>query len=180
MKFFYKEQKGFTLIELLVVISIIALLSSVVMSSTVAARKKSRDTKRISELQALQVALELYRDDTGHYPNNGASGTFAGCWKGTANWIPDGTNYDWSTGYISKQPQDPADICCWPWGNCGTAGTPGTYEYWSNGLHYLLAARLEDTGNINRSEVTGIIDPRDGALYSSNDPLGKYVFVLTQ
>src|SRR3989338_9565085 len=114
-----KNQKGFTLIELLVVIAIIGILSSVVLASLNSARTKARDAKRVSELKSLQTALELFYDSSGHYPNDGASGTYAGCWQGTGNWIPDAGNYNWSTGYISKQPQDPADICCWPWGNCG-------------------------------------------------------------
>ena len=179
MKIFSKSQKGFTLIELLVVIAIIGILSSVVLASLNSARTKARDAKRVSELKSLQTALELFYDSSGHYPNDGASGTYAGCWQGTGNWIPDAGNYNWSTGYISKQPQDPADICCWPWGNCGSAGQPGTYEYWSNGQKYMLAARLEDTSSRNRAEVTGAIDPRSGAPYATNNPLGKYVFVIT-
>ena len=173
-----RDKKGFTLIELLVVIAIIGLLSSIVMASLNSARKKARDSRRIADLKQLQIALEMYYSDKGYYPHNG-SNTYAGCWKLPNNWIPDGTNYDWSTSYISKQPQDPADICCWPWGNCGAAGDPGTYEYWSDGTKYLIAARLEITSSPYRAEVTGIIDPRSGQPYANLAPLGKYVFVLT-
>jgi len=122
------------LIELLVVIAIIGMLAAIVLVSLNSTRSKARDARRISDLQQLQKAIELYYDNTGHYPIPPSS--MAGCWRPNVNWIPDGTNYDWSNGYISKQPQDPADICCWPWGNCGSAGQPGTYEYWSNGQRY--------------------------------------------
>lgn len=65
-----KKNKGFTLIELLVVIAIIGILSSVVLASLNSARQKSRDAKRISDIKQIQVALELYFDSNGRYPQN--------------------------------------------------------------------------------------------------------------
>ncbi len=59
---------GFTLIELLVVIAIIGILSSVVLASLNSARTKARDTRRVSDLKQLQVALELYYDANSKYP----------------------------------------------------------------------------------------------------------------
>jgi prepilin-type N-terminal cleavage/methylation domain-containing protein len=64
------KNKGFTLIELLVVISIIGLLSSVSITSLGAARKKARDTKRISDKEQIINALEMYKSNYGHYPSN--------------------------------------------------------------------------------------------------------------
>ena len=64
----YKRNLGFTLIELLVVIAIIGILSSVVLSSLNTARGKARDGKRIAELKSLQIALELYYEANGTYP----------------------------------------------------------------------------------------------------------------
>ena len=66
------RRRGFTLIELLVVIAIIGILSSVVLASLNQARVKSRDAKRIADMHAIQVALELYANDNGHYPNSNA------------------------------------------------------------------------------------------------------------
>lgn len=57
-----KTVRGFTLIELLVVIAIIGILSSVVLASLNTARLKSRDTRRISDIKQLQLALALYYD----------------------------------------------------------------------------------------------------------------------
>lgn len=54
------KQKGFTLIELLVVISIIALLSSVVLSSLSTARAKARDARRLSDLRQIDTAIQMY------------------------------------------------------------------------------------------------------------------------
>ncbi|MCX6736405.1 MAG: type II secretion system protein [Candidatus Parcubacteria bacterium] len=63
-----KKNKGFTLIELLVVIAIIAILSTVVMAGLNSARAKGRDAKRISDVKALQTALELCYDSANGYP----------------------------------------------------------------------------------------------------------------
>lgn len=67
--------KGFTLIELLVVIAIIGLLSSIVLASLNMARAKARDAKRLSDMHQMQIALELYYDSFGRYPDS----DFAGC-----------------------------------------------------------------------------------------------------
>jgi len=66
-------KKGFTLIELLVVIAILAVLMSVVVVTINPAEmlKKTRDTKRISDLDALRTALNLYVTDGLSFPNNG-------------------------------------------------------------------------------------------------------------
>ncbi|OGE86164.1 MAG: hypothetical protein A3J48_00710 [Candidatus Doudnabacteria bacterium RIFCSPHIGHO2_02_FULL_46_11] len=58
-----KQKIGFTLVELLVVIAIIGLLAAVVVVTVGPARAKARDAKRISDIRALQTALELCRDD---------------------------------------------------------------------------------------------------------------------
>lgn len=68
----YKNKKsGFTLIELLVVISIIGLLSSVVLSSVASARDKATDAKVVSERHSLQIAIQLFKNQYGRYPNPG-------------------------------------------------------------------------------------------------------------
>jgi prepilin-type N-terminal cleavage/methylation domain-containing protein len=64
------SRKGFTLIELLVVIVIIGLLATIVLVSLNNARKKARDTKRLSDMRTIITALEMYYDDNNAYPGN--------------------------------------------------------------------------------------------------------------
>lgn len=64
------HKKGFSLIELLVTIGIIGLLASSVLASLSIARQKSRDVKRVADLQQLQIALALYFDDNRAYPTS--------------------------------------------------------------------------------------------------------------
>lgn len=88
------KTKGFTLIELLVVIAIIATLSTVVMAGLNSARAKGRDAKRLSDVKALQKALELYYDNCGGYPGLGSAviGSAGGLELTTADGTCDVTN----------------------------------------------------------------------------------------
>lgn len=61
--------RGFTLIELLVVIAIIGLLSTIIAAPIQNARKKARDSKKIAEIKAVQLALDQYAEaNIGSYP----------------------------------------------------------------------------------------------------------------
>ncbi|MBU0707655.1 type II secretion system GspH family protein [Patescibacteria group bacterium] len=62
------KSNGFTLIELLVVIAIIALLSTLAMISLKDVRLKSRDSKRLSDLNSIATALHLFYSNHGEYP----------------------------------------------------------------------------------------------------------------
>jgi len=64
----FQKGEGFTLVELLVVISIIGLLSSLAIMSFSISRQKSRDGKRLSDLNALSKAIQIYQIDNGYYP----------------------------------------------------------------------------------------------------------------
>lgn len=73
-----ESSRGFTLLELLVVIAIIGLLSSVVLASISDVRMKARDSQRLSDIKQIQLALEMFFDEYGYYPDNDDSGSDAG------------------------------------------------------------------------------------------------------
>ncbi|MBI5620310.1 prepilin-type N-terminal cleavage/methylation domain-containing protein [Candidatus Gottesmanbacteria bacterium] len=70
------KHRGFTLIEVLVAVTIIAILISIGVVSYGSVNKRSRDAKRKGDVEQLRSALEMYRADTGYYPNTG-SGSWA-------------------------------------------------------------------------------------------------------
>ena len=63
-----KKQKGFTFIELLVVVTISALLMGAAMVGYSSISRRSRDTRRRTDIETIRSALELYRSENGSYP----------------------------------------------------------------------------------------------------------------
>lgn len=145
--------KGFTLIELLVVIAIIGILSSVVLASLSTAKNKANDAKRMTDLHAIQTALEMYAADNNAYP-------VTNTWSSRCNAWPDQASGDVIPGlvpkYLPKMPSDPAmdaaaNTCC--------------YLYYSNGKDYKLLDHNCPT--INYQSAKSLIDPaRDGGANS--------------
>lgn len=67
---------GFTVIEVIVVIAIVVILAGVVIGNLVNSRDKARDTKRVSDLEQITLALRLYAEANDDYPSvSGQLGT---------------------------------------------------------------------------------------------------------
>ena len=71
-----KKNHGFTLIELVIVIAIIAVLATTIVSiiNPVEYQKVARDTVRLSNLNSISQALELYFAEKKSYPNTPDTG----------------------------------------------------------------------------------------------------------
>lgn len=67
-----QTKAGFTLIELLVVIAIIGFLASIVLVALNSARTRSRDAKRLGDMNQMAKAMELFFDSYKGYPGTGA------------------------------------------------------------------------------------------------------------
>ncbi len=102
--------RGFTLIELLVVIAIIGILSSIVLASLNTARQKGRDTRRLADVKQIQLALELYYDANGGYPNAISTSTLV------------------TPGYISSVPTHPSNHAAYSYAGLGSGVTCSKYH----------------------------------------------------
>lgn len=64
-----RNAQGFTLIELLIAVSIITVAFGVIISSSGAIQRNSRDSQRQSDLRNLQSILQQYYADQNYYPS---------------------------------------------------------------------------------------------------------------
>jgi type IV pilus assembly protein PilA len=63
------QNKGFTIVELLIVIVVIGILALLVVTTYAGIQQKARNTKRQTDVAALQTQLEAYYQTAGYYPN---------------------------------------------------------------------------------------------------------------
>lgn len=151
-----KLQKGFTLIELLVVVAIIAILALIVLLALnpVEMARRSRDSRRLSDLGTLRRAIDLSLADGEALPVLADGGI-------TVNTSTDVTNFGGAgmdiSKYLSVVPQDPVNdgsgdliqtttgVC--PDGTAQVAKNAMNYNFRSDGDVYVLSTRLESTDN---------------------------------
>jgi len=63
-----QKSKGFTIVELLIVIVVIAILATLVIVTFTGIQQKARDSKRQTDVDALDSHLEAFYADNGYYP----------------------------------------------------------------------------------------------------------------
>lgn len=138
MKHKTHNKKGFTIVELLVVVAIIALLASMVIISVQHSKAKSRDAKRVTDINTLVTALAFYNNNFGSYPVE------AGGYYIINREDPGAVLYDelvTSTGLLKALLTDPVNT--------------GDYQYYyesSDGTDYYLQYYLETNTIPGRSK----------------------------
>lgn len=142
-----KNIKGFTLIELLVVIAIFALMANITMVSLNNAKRESRDTKRMSDINQLRSALQLYSMERLTYPDGDgvALGTTARAVLDPRGWATSPPN---TPVYMPIVPRDPKTINL-PDNPCTDSSTsPCDYSYtFYSTDSYVIYFYLEDDLN---------------------------------
>lgn len=127
MKNLIKKKEGITLIEVLLVVAIISILSGIIVVSIGNPTADARDAKRITNLGAVQAALELYYDNYGYFPKQA---------------VPQEEPLVTSSGaglallaenFLSALPTDPKNDATYKYWYCGT----------KEGSKYALKAKLE-------------------------------------
>ena len=63
-----QRQRGFTLLEIMVVIVILGILASLVVPNLMGNKEKADRQKVVSDLVALEGALDMYKLDNSRYP----------------------------------------------------------------------------------------------------------------
>ncbi len=74
-----KPRAGFTLLEVMVVIVILGVLASLVVPNLLGNKEKADRQKAISDIVALENALDMYRLDNGRYPTTVLVDTLNDC-----------------------------------------------------------------------------------------------------
>lgn len=132
-----KHKKGFSLMELLIVISIIGILIAVSVVSYGSAQKKSRDSRRRSDMKAIQNALEQYYADNSSYPNVAGTCTIA------ATYLPGGMPVDpkTSVAYAPTCVLSGATYCSCALMENTTSGNSSSAScvYVASGTHYCVS-----------------------------------------
>ena len=130
-------RRGFTLIELLVVIAIIGILASVVLVNLNTARLRARNAERISTVDQVKLALQLFFDDNQAYPTTAQLPAAPGVWTNAPVGLL-GT-------YLPKQPN--------------TVAGATTYTYFSTGpTNYCFGVYLEAGGTMPGNDTNCAAD----------------------
>lgn len=64
-----RRKTGFTIVELLIVIVVIGIVATISLVSYSGVQSRARDAIRIADSRSIITALELYKVQTGRYPN---------------------------------------------------------------------------------------------------------------
>lgn len=110
-----KSMSGFTLVELATVIAVIAVLAVITITAYGGIQQRNRDTKRLTDMNNIIKAIDVYQGEVGAYPATSSSPSANGCTGNgySYSWATDGT---WlsplvSGNYINSAPVPPQSDC---------------------------------------------------------------------
>lgn len=145
------NRQGFTLVEIMIAVSIVAVVFGLIISSSAAIRKRSRDAQRQADLRMIQTALQQFYTDRNHFPNDFtpiSTGLISGVLTDCSN-EPTSPACTISKTYLSTIPADPSGVDQYKYrskvdtasgaNNCGPAAGQGSGTCHS----YILCAKLE-------------------------------------
>lgn len=162
MKKILSKKGGFTLIELLVVIAIIAILTAIVTANFSQSKAKARDSKRISDIAQIQLALALFFDRCNAYPDKDNTGSID-------------LNYQCPTistvhlyDYISKIPTPPI----------GGSRNETVYFYEKQGSDYLLMSNLELLSPVLNDDIDGSVVPPFDSFSCEDNYAGNHYYCV--
>lgn len=103
-----KLNRGFTIVELLIVIVVIGILAALVLNSFSEAQKKARDSKRLSDVVAIEKALRTYAINQGQLPVATANPGVGG-WEISTDVAGSFMEYLSTAGLLRDVPLDPTN-----------------------------------------------------------------------
>lgn len=149
------SNRGFTFVEVLVACAVLAILATVAYGALGQMREKARDAERIAELQQVAVALRLYKDQYGRYPERGCStvnpsAPWASPGPGVQSWYAQCDDYipGLVPQFLHELPRDP------------------------------MSENNSDQGFLYRTNSTGseyklLVSPTEGAVLNPGDPYAR-------
>lgn len=159
------KNRGFTIVELLIVIVVIAILATIVIVAYNGVQSRTRDARRLTDMETVYKAIQLYYADNGSYPLTatpfGAGLSDANCAVGSksANWVP---------GIVPKYlPSLPQSF------GPRAEATSGCYQYTSDGQQYVLSAWRNVENGPNTSPDYRRLGFREGWA-AAGDPAVTY------
>ena len=122
--------RGFTIIELLIVVAIIGILATLMLLSYSHSLKRGRDARRVSDIESVKLACNMFADKTGGYP-------VASSWN---NLILG----DYLKDYVDIDNINDPKSSLYSYGYTGVDGSDCSFEYYSEVGEDLKTVQCKD------------------------------------